>query len=140
MKSTPMILLAIMLLASLAVAEEKPAQASWELSACCVEAAQAGKSCCGQEAEQLKAAYVEYQAVKTARAELHECCLAALDEAKGCCGKDAESLKAGFEEKVAAAKKASVKKAAKSDTCPAAKTGCSKPCAGSQQAGSKKKG
>ncbi len=74
---------------------------STEMGKCCVEAAEAGKGCCGKDAETVKASYADYTAGKAARADMGECCVKALDGGKGCCGKDAAGVKASYDKKVA---------------------------------------
>ena len=73
------------------------------------EAVAAGKGCCGQEADALKASYEKKVAYHTAaaavKADMHKCCAEALEAGKGCCGHSADELKAGYEKKVKEAEK-----------------------------------
>ena len=78
------------------------AMAGTEMGECCVNAALAGKGCCGKTAAEVKAAAADCPTVKAAKAEMHACCVEALDAGKGCCGKDAKGLKTDFAQKVMA--------------------------------------
>ena len=95
----------------------KSAKHATAMKACCLEAGQAGKGCCGKDAETVKAAYTAHMAHKTARAEMHGCCVEAMDAGKGCCGKDAKALKASYEGKVASATAACEVKAGMGQCC-----------------------
>ncbi len=78
----------------------------YQMEACCIEAAKAGKGCHGKDAATLQAAFAEYSVAQVALAGMGECCVEALGAGKGCCGHSPEELKAEFEKKVAEAKKA----------------------------------
>ena len=75
-----------------------------DLHACCSESLEAGKGCCGKDAEALKADFAQkvmaHRAVETVKADMHPCCAEAVGADKGCCGKDADALKADFKKKV----------------------------------------
>jgi len=78
----------------------------YQMEACCIEAAKAGKGCHGKDAATLQAAFAEYSVAQIALADMGECCVEALGAGKGCCGHSPEELKAEFEKKVTEAKKA----------------------------------
>ena len=71
---------------------------------CCVAAVEAGKGCCGKEADVLKASFDQKVAYHKASAEvkgdMHKCCASSLDAGKGCCGASAEEMKADYDKKV----------------------------------------
>ncbi len=87
---------------------------------CCITAAEAGKGCCGKDAETVKASYADYKATTAVKADMHKCCAGALAKGEGCCGKDAAALKADYTKKVASYKVASGVKADMHKCCAAA--------------------
>jgi len=71
-----------------------------EMGKCCITSAEAGKGCCGQDADALKASYADYKAVSAVNADMHGCCAKKLAASEGCCGMDAAALKADYTAKV----------------------------------------
>ena len=70
---------------------------------CCVSAAEAGKGCCGMDADAVEAKFAAYQVQESVLAEMHSCCATAVADGKGCCGKDAAILNAKYAGMVAEA-------------------------------------
>jgi hypothetical protein len=71
--------------------------ASLTMGECCRAAVEAGKGCCGMDAEATKAHYANFVAAeKQVKQSMHECCAAAMAASKGCCGKDAEGVRAAY--------------------------------------------
>ena len=103
---------------------------------CCVEAATAGKGCCGKDADAVKAKYTEMTAQKKALESMHACCATAVAAGEGCCGKDEPGLKAAFAEKVVAAKAEMVAMAGMHECCATAMS-ANEGCCGMDAAGVK---
>ncbi len=129
----------VVMVSSFAVAgvpECEAAAKKASLDKCCIESAKAGKGCCGQDADAVKAAYASYQegcankvACEAAAADMGKCCVAAVGAGKGCCGKDADVLKADYEKKVAY-HRASADVKADMHTCCAGALDAGKGCCG----------
>ena len=119
----------VVMVSSFAVAGGPDCKASAKqakMGECCIESAQAGKGCCGKDADAVKAAYASYQAgcadkvaCEAAVDDMGKCCVAAVEAGKGCCGKEADVLKASFEQKVAYHKASSEVKADMHKCCAA---------------------
>ena len=81
---------------------------SADMHKCCIESAEAGRECCGKDAETVKANYDSYKldlaAEATAKESLHKCCAKSLGEGKGCCDLNAEELQAKYDSAVNDAK------------------------------------
>jgi len=115
----------------------KTAAKQAKMGECCIESAKAGKGCCGQDADAVKAAYASYKegcadkaACEATVADMGKCCVTAVEAGKGCCGKDADVLKADFEQKVAY-HKASAEVKSNMHKCCAASLDAGKGCCGS---------
>jgi len=129
----------VLMISSFAVAGGPACQSAAKqasLDKCCIESAKAGKGCCGQDADAVKAAYASYQtgcadkaACEAAAADMGKCCVAAAEASKGCCGKDAETVKANYEQKVAY-HKASAEVKGDMHKCCAASMDAGKGCCG----------
>jgi hypothetical protein len=99
---------------------EKVKTVAGEMGECCVAAAKEDKGCCGKDAETVKAAYADFQAVTAVKADMHKCCATAMAAGKGCCGMEADALKADFTKKVAGHKAECAVKADMHECCAAA--------------------
>ena len=122
----------------------KTAAKQAKMGECCIESAQAGKGCCGKDAEAVKASFASYEAscsaekaacatetaaCEAAAADMGKCCVTAVEAGKGCCGKEADALKTSFEKKVAY-HKASAEVKGDMHKCCAASMEASKGCCG----------
>ncbi|MCK9996924.1 MAG: hypothetical protein KAH56_11675 [Candidatus Krumholzibacteria bacterium] len=129
----------VVMISSFAVAggpDCKAAAKQAKMGECCIEAAQAGKGCCGKDADAVKASCASYKegcadkaACEAAAADMGECCVAAAEVGKGCCGKDADTVKANYEKQVAY-HKASVEVKGDMHKCCAASLDAGKGCCG----------
>jgi hypothetical protein len=118
-----LLIIAMLLIATFAMAAD--------MHKCCIKSAEAGKGCCGKDAETVKTAYEDYKltltAEETAKAGLHKCCAKSLDAGKGCCGMKAEELQAKYDTAVIDSKTeaiAACKAAAEKKDCAPVKRGC----------------